>query len=68
MRSELSESQSIIRENALYYPREVDKMPLERRTRLVQYIIQRVFLIVVTTSDLEAAYRIFPSLTIEDWI
>jgi uncharacterized protein with ParB-like and HNH nuclease domain len=60
--SELNESQSNMRENALHYLQAVDKMPLARRTRLAQYLVQRVFLIIVTTPDLEAAYRIFSVL------
>jgi hypothetical protein len=37
-------------------------MPLARRTRLAQHLVQRVFLISVTTPDPEAAYRIFSIL------
>jgi hypothetical protein len=58
----LSESQRNICENALHYVREVEKMPAARRVRLAQFIVQRCMLIIVTTPDLGAAYRIFSVL------
>jgi len=58
----LSESQRNICENALFYVREVEKMPAARRVRLAQFIVQRCMLIIVTTPDLGAAYRIFSVL------
>ncbi len=58
----LSESQSNICQNALHYVREVEQMSAARRVRLAQYIIQRCMLIIVTTPDLGAAYRIFSVL------
>ena len=58
----LSESQRNICQNALFYVREVEQMPAARRVRLAQFIIQRCMLIIVTTPDLGAAYRIFSVL------
>lgn len=56
---ELSESQRNMRTNALHFVREVGALPMQRRVRLAQYIVQRCLLIVVTTPDLDSAYRIF---------
>jgi uncharacterized protein DUF262/uncharacterized protein DUF1524 len=58
----LSESQRNICQNALFYVREVEQMPATRRVRLAQFIIQRCMLIIVSTPDLGAAYRIFSVL------
>ena len=58
----LSESQRNICQNALFYVREIEQMPVTRRVRLAQFIVQRCLLIIVTTPDLGAAYRIFSVL------
>lgn len=56
---QLSESQRNMRDNALHFVRELSALPPERRVRLAQFIVQRCLLIVVTTPDLDSAYRIF---------
>ncbi|HEY8312157.1 MAG TPA: DUF262 domain-containing HNH endonuclease family protein, partial [Gemmatimonadaceae bacterium] len=56
---QLSESQRNIRDNAFHFVRELSELPVERRVRLAQFIVQRCLLIVVTTPDLDSAYRIF---------
>lgn len=59
---DLSESQRNMQGNALLYLRELSKLPEERRLRLAQFIVQRCLVIVVTTPDLDSAYRIFSIL------
>lgn len=59
---DLSESQRNMRDNALFYRSEVSKLPRDRQIRLAQFVIQRCLLIVVTTPDLDSAYRIFSVL------
>ncbi|MGH2485242.1 MAG: DUF262 domain-containing protein, partial [Ktedonobacterales bacterium] len=57
--AQLSESQRNIRDNAFHFVREVSALPVEQRVRLAQFVVQRCLLIVVTTPDLDSAYRIF---------
>ncbi len=59
---DLSESQRNMRDNTLLYLREVSKLSQDHRLRLAQFIILRCLLIVVTTPDLDSAYRIFSVL------
>ncbi|MFI5274313.1 MAG: DUF262 domain-containing protein [Ktedonobacterales bacterium] len=59
---DLSESQRNMRDNALHFVRELTSLPQERRVQLAQFIVQRCLLIVVTTPDLDSAYRIFSVL------
>ena len=56
---QLSESQRNMRDNALHFFSEVSALSPARRVRLAQFIVQRCLLIVVTTPDLDSAYRIF---------
>lgn len=62
VRVELSESQRNMRDNALHLAKEVTTLPEAQRVRLAQFIVQRCLLIVVTTPDLDSAYRIFSVL------
>ncbi len=59
---DLSESQRNMRDNALLYLRELGKLAPDLQLRLAQFVIQRCLLIVVTTPDLDSAYRIFSVL------
>jgi hypothetical protein len=61
-RQPLNESQRNMRDNALYFVRELQALPQERRVRLGQFILQRCLLVVVSTEDVSSAYRIFSVL------
>jgi len=50
---------SILDEHSLVY---TQKIPEAQRTRLAEFIVQRCFLVVVSTPTLETAYRIFSIL------
>jgi hypothetical protein len=58
----LSSSKENIRNNALYLKEKVNELPAERRTELGMFIIQRCYLVAVSTPDLDSAYRIFSVL------
>lgn len=58
----ISDSKRNMRDNALLYLDRLRDLPEQRRTRLVQFIIQRCLLVVVSTPDLDSAYRIFSVL------
>lgn len=58
----LSDSQKNIRNNALYLREKVSELTDERRTELGMFIIQRCYLVAVSTPDLDSAYRIFSVL------
>ena len=58
----LTDSQRNLRENALFYLRELGSISESRRIRLAQFIVQRTLLVVVSTPDLSSAYRIFSVL------
>ncbi|MBD2538318.1 DUF262 domain-containing protein [Coleofasciculus sp. FACHB-SPT36] len=58
----LSDSRKNIKENALLFLKKLEKLSESQRVRLVQFIITRCFLVVVSTPDLESAYRIFSVL------
>ncbi|MBD1893321.1 DUF262 domain-containing protein [Coleofasciculus sp. FACHB-64] len=58
----LSDSRKNIKENALLFLKELGRFSESQRVRLVQFIITRCFLVVVSTPDLESAYRIFSVL------
>lgn len=59
---ELPDAQQRIRENALFFRRELSTFPVERRERLASYLVQRCYLVVVSTPDKDSAYRIFSVL------
>lgn len=58
----LSESQKNIRGNALYLKEKVNELPEERRAELGMFIVQRCYLVAVSTRDIDSAYRIFSVL------
>lgn len=60
--SDLTDSRRHIAENALYLYDQLSQIPQERRIRLVQFIIQRCLVIIVSTPDLNSAFRIFTVL------
>jgi uncharacterized protein with ParB-like and HNH nuclease domain len=58
----LSDSQRNMRENTLLFLRQLSALPERLHVRLAQFIVQRCFLVVVSTPDLSSAYRIFSVL------
>lgn len=60
--AKLSDSQRYIRENALMYLDRLRALPDLQRVRLAQFIVRRCLLVVVSTPDLDSAYRIFSVL------
>ena len=54
-----SDSQKLIFANVRRLHRELSKLDDERRTRLGKFIIQQCYLVVVTATDRDSAYRIF---------
>lgn len=58
----LSDSRKNIKENALWFLKRLEKLSDLQRVRLLQFINKRCFLVVVSTPDLDSAYRIFSVL------
>ena len=58
----LSDAQKNMRANALFYLNALKDMEEERRFRLAQFIVMQCLLVVVSTPDLDSAYRIFSVL------
>jgi len=58
----LKDPQMNMRHNALHFLTKLEKVPEDVRLRLAGFIVSRCFLIVVTTPDFAAAYRIFSIL------
>jgi len=58
----LTDSRNNIRENALLFLREAEKLSPERRSRLIQFAARRCYLVAVSTPDFSSAYRIFTVL------
>ena len=58
----LKDPQMNMRENALHFLTKLEKVAEDVRLRLAGFIVSRCFLIVVTTPDFAAAYRIFSIL------
>ena len=58
----LTDSQQRIQENARYFLDTLRPVDKTGRKRLVRYLITRCFLVVVSTPDLDSAYRIFSVL------
>jgi uncharacterized protein with ParB-like and HNH nuclease domain len=59
--SQLTDSQRNIQINAQYFLEELQQIP-KRLEQFVQYLMTRCFLVVVSTPDLDSAYRIFSTL------
>ncbi|MEL7141936.1 MAG: DUF262 domain-containing protein [Cyanobacteria bacterium J06573_11] len=58
----LTSSQRHIRENARYFFDKLKLLSDGERSRLISYLLVRCFLVVVSTPDLDSAYRIFSTL------
>ena len=58
----LSGSQARIAENARFLRGELEKLPEDRRNKIVAFIIQRCYLVIVAVPTAEAARRIFTVL------
>lgn len=59
---QLTDSQVNIRANAQYFAGELATLPELQRIRLLQYLMRRCYLVMVSTPDLDSAYRIFSVL------
>lgn len=55
----LPDAQGRLRSNAQLFLRELAKLSQAELLRLVQFVVTRCFLVVVSTPDLDSAYRIF---------
>jgi hypothetical protein len=60
--AQLTDSQQRIRENALVLSQKVTALSDEMRQRLAQFVVQRCYLVVVSTPNMDSAYRIFSVL------
>lgn len=58
----LPDAQVRIRENAMLFERQLATLSIEQRQRLARYLVQRCFLVVVSTPDTDSAFRIFSVL------
>jgi len=58
----LSDSQALIRDNALHLLGQLKKLSDEKCFRLAQFLITGCLLVVVSTPDMDSAYRIFSVL------
>lgn len=57
-----SDSQTRMLENTSYLWKSISKFDEKRRNTLMQFLVQRCYLVVVSTSDRNSAYRIFSVL------
>ncbi|MCC8953550.1 DUF262 domain-containing protein [Bradyrhizobium sp. Pear77] len=57
-----SDSRQNLRRNALYFDERLKQMTVAERLTLAQFMVTRCFLVVVSTRDLDSAYRIFSIL------
>ena len=60
--AKLPDSQRNVRDNALFYLDALAKLSPQQRDRLLKYLMNRCFLVTVTTPDFDSAYRIFSVL------
>ncbi len=60
--STLSDSQTNIRNNALQFEERLQEISASQRFRLAQFVVTGCLLVVVSTPDFDAAYRIFSVL------
>lgn len=60
--AQLTDSQKNIQANAKYFAEALENLLELQRVRLLQYLMRRCFLVVVSTPDLDSAYRIFSVL------
>lgn len=59
LNDKLPDSQNNLRENARLYMNLLEKLPVDERLLLAQFIATRCYLVTVCTPDLDSAYRIF---------
>lgn len=57
-----SDSQRAIRENALFFKRNLGELDNADRLRLARYLVTRCYMVVVWSSDKDSAYRVFSVL------
>jgi hypothetical protein len=57
--SRLTDSQKNMQANAKYFYEKLPAVAPQQRVRLLQYLMTRCYLVVVSTPDIDAAYRIF---------
>ncbi len=62
LNEQLKDSQENIRANARLFAKKLGDLTSEQMTRLAGFIITRCYLVVVTTPDIDSAYRIFSVL------
>ena len=62
LQEKLTDSRKNIRENALHFLSKLESLSPAERKKLGQFILQRCYLVVVSTPDLDSAYRIFSVL------
>lgn len=60
--AQLTDSQKNIQANAKYFAEALANLAELQRVRLLQYLMRRCYLVVVSTPDLDSAYRIFSVL------
>lgn len=60
--AKISDSQRNIKDNVILFLQHLKEFTESQRIRLAQFIVKRCFLVVVSTPDLESAYRIFSVL------
>ncbi|MEH2138144.1 DUF262 domain-containing protein [Nostoc sp.] len=60
--SQLTDSQKNIQINASYFLKELSQFSEQRRDSFAHYLMTRCFLVLVSTPDLDSAYRIFSIL------
>ncbi|MBD1938305.1 DUF262 domain-containing protein [Microcoleus sp. FACHB-68] len=58
----LSDSQKNIKENALLFIKRLQELPESKQDDLAEFIITQCFMVVVSTPDMDSAYRIFSVL------
>ncbi|MCA1358765.1 DUF262 domain-containing protein [Bradyrhizobium sp. IC3069] len=57
-----SDSRQNLRKNALFFDERLKELNVQERLKLAQFVVTRCFLVVVSTPDLDSAYRIFSIL------
>lgn len=62
LKQPLSDSQKNIQENAMLFLKHLEGLSEQQRVRLTQFILTQCFMIVVSASDSDSAYRIFSVL------
>lgn len=60
--SQLTSSQQYIQANARYFKEKLEQLSDEERKRFATYLLTKCVLVVVSTPDLDSAYRIFSTL------